>query len=83
MVRSEQDRWNCQNYQCATTNDGKLGIRVLGLPNGLVTEDPDGFVLRARDATATRRQSRKQVGGSHTQWFPECEFFGQQGVVRS
>ena len=29
---------------------GRIGIRVLRLPNGLVTEDPDGFVRKVREA---------------------------------
>ena len=45
---------------------GKLGIGVLRLPNGLVTEDPDGFVRNVRDAAATRRrQSQKQQTTPH------------------
>jgi len=33
---------------------GKLGILVLRLPNGLVTEDPESFVRTVRDAAAAR-----------------------------
>jgi very-short-patch-repair endonuclease len=33
----------------------RLGIRVLRLPNGLVTEDPEGFVRKVRKAAATER----------------------------
>jgi very-short-patch-repair endonuclease len=34
---------------------GKLGIGVLRLPNGLVMEDPDGFVHKVRDAAEMMR----------------------------
>ena len=45
---------------------GRLGIGVLRLPNGLVREDPDGFVRKVRDAAATRRrQSRKKPTTPH------------------
>ncbi|HET9177452.1 MAG TPA: endonuclease domain-containing protein [Terriglobia bacterium] len=33
---------------------GKLGVRVLRLPNGLVTEDPERFVRKVREAAAER-----------------------------
>jgi very-short-patch-repair endonuclease len=33
-----------------------LGIRVLRLPNGLVTEDPEGFVRKVREAAETARR---------------------------
>ena len=32
----------------------KLGVRVLRLPNGLVTEDPEDFVRKVKDAAQTR-----------------------------
>jgi very-short-patch-repair endonuclease len=32
-----------------------LGIRVLRLPNGLVTEDPEGFVRKVREAVEAAR----------------------------
>jgi very-short-patch-repair endonuclease len=31
-----------------------LGIRVLRLPNGLVLEDPEGFVRKVREAAKTK-----------------------------
>jgi very-short-patch-repair endonuclease len=34
---------------------GKVGVRVLRLPNGLVTEDRDGFVRKVRDAAEAVR----------------------------
>jgi very-short-patch-repair endonuclease len=34
---------------------GKLGIRVLRLPNGLVTENPEGFVRKVRERAETAR----------------------------
>jgi very-short-patch-repair endonuclease len=38
---------------------GKVGVRVLRLPNGLVTEDPEGFVRKVRDAAEmVRRKDR-------------------------
>jgi very-short-patch-repair endonuclease len=36
----------------------KIGIRVLRLPNGLVTEDPDGFVSKIREAAETVRRRK-------------------------
>ena len=32
----------------------KLGIRVLRLPNGLVTEDPEGFVRKVKDTAEAK-----------------------------
>ena len=32
----------------------RLGIRVLRLPNGLVREDPDGFLAKIREAIVKR-----------------------------
>lgn len=32
-----------------------LGIHVLRLPNGLVLEDPEGFVRKVREAARTKR----------------------------
>ncbi len=37
----------------------KLGINVLRLPNGLVTEDPDGFVRKVRCAAEKARDNRR------------------------
>jgi very-short-patch-repair endonuclease len=34
---------------------GKVGVRVLRLPNGLVTEDREGFVRKVRDAAEAVR----------------------------
>ncbi|HKS72653.1 MAG TPA: endonuclease domain-containing protein [Terriglobales bacterium] len=34
---------------------GKIGVRVLRLPNGLVIEDPEGFVRKVREAAAMVR----------------------------
>jgi very-short-patch-repair endonuclease len=39
----------------------KLGIRVLRLPNGLVTEDPEGFVRKVRTAAEMMVGKRKKV----------------------
>ena len=36
----------------------RLGIRVLRLPNGLVAEDPDGFLRKVREAADERGQER-------------------------
>jgi len=38
----------------------KLGIRVLRLPNGLVTEDPDGFVRKVKDAARMLRATHSE-----------------------
>ena len=38
----------------------KLGIKVLRLPNGLVTEDPDGFVRKVRDAAEMRQHKDRR-----------------------
>jgi len=37
----------------------ELGIRVLRLPNGLVTEDPEGFVCRVREAARDKAERGK------------------------
>ena len=37
----------------------RLGILVLRLPNGLVTEDPDGFVRKVREAARGERRTAK------------------------
>jgi very-short-patch-repair endonuclease len=34
----------------------KLGVRVVRLPNGLVTEDPEGFVRKVREAAEMVRR---------------------------
>ena len=38
----------------------RLGIRLLRIPNGLVLEDPEGFVSKVREAT----EGREAAGGS-------------------
>jgi very-short-patch-repair endonuclease len=38
---------------------GKVGVRVLRLPNGLVTEDPEGFIRKVRDVAETVRNKRR------------------------
>ena len=40
---------------------GKMGVRLLRLPNGLVTEDPEGFVRKVRDAAETIRNERRRA----------------------
>jgi very-short-patch-repair endonuclease len=37
----------------------KVGVRMLRLPNGLVTEDPEGFVRKVREAAETVRRKRR------------------------
>ena len=38
---------------------GNVGVRVLRLPNGLVTEDPEGFVRTVREAAETTLGKRR------------------------
>jgi len=40
---------------------GNVGVRVLRLPNGLVTEDPEGFIRKVREAAETVLEKRRRA----------------------